>query len=181
MKKSVLLLLFSFSVVAGFCQGTSTKDQSGKKPFWDRVYIGGDVSLNFGNITVIGATPMIGYNISERWSAGVGATYLYFSQNVRGFGRYSTSIYGGNVFSRFLITDQIFAQSEYHLLSVDAYNFELDRFGRVNVPIWYVGGGYRAQVGANSFIMIMALIDLIEDINSPYANPQIRGGISLGL
>lgn len=156
---------------------------SPRRSFWDRVYIGGDVSLNFGTITVIGATPIIGYRVTDKFSAGVGGTYLYFSQNtgIVGVGRYSTSIYGGNIFARYIITDQIIAQSEFHVLNVEAYDLELRDFARVNVPIWYVGGGYRARIGPNSFILLMALFDLIEDPNSPYANPQIRGGVSIGL
>jgi hypothetical protein len=178
LKKSLIFILLCCATVSIFGQSASNDN---KKDFWDRIYIGGDVSLNFGTITIIGATPIVGYNITDRWSAGIGATYLYFAQNIQGYGRYSTSIYGGNVFSRFLITDQIFAQSEYHVLNLEAYDLFLDDFARKNIPIWYVGGGYRAAVGSNSFIMIMVLLDLIDDINSPYSNPQIRGGISIGL
>jgi len=180
LKKSISLLLFALLAIGGYCQSASDAKPKDRR-IWDRIFIGGDVSLTFGSVTVIGATPTVGYMITNKWSAGIGATYLYFSQNIQGFGRYNTSIYGGNVFSRYLITDQIFAQSEYHVLNVDAYDFEQDDFARKNIPIWYVGGGYRASVGSNTFVMIMVLFDLIEDLNSPYSNPQIRGGISIGL
>lgn len=174
---ATLLCAFGLSIFAQ----SEEKPPKKKRDFWSRVYIGGDISANFGTVTLIGASPLIGYRITERWSAGIGGTYLYFAQNIDGFGRYSTSIYGGNVFSRYLITDQIFAQSEYHILNLEAYDFVSNSLGRKNIPIWYVGGGYRQQIGGNSFIMIMVLLDLIDDINSPYSNPQIRGGISVGL
>jgi hypothetical protein len=148
--------------------------------FKDRLYFGGDITLSVsGSATVIGAAPMIGYRITEDWSAGVGISAYYF--NVRAF-NYSTSFYGGNIFSRYLILENVFLQSEFHLVNTDV-GFSTPNeviWTRKNIPLWYVGGGYRQPLGGRGYASITVLYDLIGDPNSPYPNPTIRAGVNFG-
>jgi len=52
--------------------------------------------------------------------------------------------------------------------------------GRTNFPIWMVGGGYSSPPGSGLGFQLLILWDVIGDINSPYSNPIIRGGVSVG-
>lgn len=154
------------------------KDDRGREKFSDRLVFGGNIQLQFGNYTILGASPMIGYRITPRLLGGVGGIYTYYRIRDR-FGTYENSIYGGSVFGRFYITEEIFAHAEYNLINLQVV--ELDQFVRRNVDMLFVGGGYRMPIGENSYIAIMALFDVIQDRNSPYSNPTIRGGVLFGL
>ncbi|NNE55390.1 MAG: hypothetical protein HKN32_05180 [Flavobacteriales bacterium] len=170
-------LLF-FTILLCSLQGLTQE----KTAFKDKLYFGGDVTLSVSStVTIIGASPLVGYRITDKWSAGVGLSYYYFSTRIGTFSN-SSSIYGGNVFSRLLITDNLFAQSEFHVVNTEAviYDPSTDTASieRLNVPMWYVGGGYRQPLGANAFASVTILYDLIDDINSPYQNPIFRGGFT---
>lgn len=181
MKRIIVLALLALSL-----QGTSQKEEGQKGFDPDRLFFGGDITLNISSgITAIGASPLVGYRITDRWSAGVGVTYLYYSVDFGLAGKYSTSIYGGNVFTRVFVIDNIFAQTEFHIVNTDAAEYDpvADEVSivRRNVPLWYVGGGVRIPMGGNAFGAITGMWDLIDDPYSPYANPNIRIGFIFGL
>ncbi len=170
-----IFMCFTFQIQAQQAKDKKTKDD---RDFWDRIYIGGNLNLNFGSVTILGGNPVIGYRFTENFTAGIGGTYIYFSQNIQNYGRFETSIYGGNIFARHVITESLFAHSEFHILNVESFTLQGPQRG--NVPLWYVGGGYRLPLGDNTSISIMLLYDLIQDLNSPYSNPQVRGGFNFG-
>lgn len=152
-----------------------------KKSFWswDRVYTGGGLGLQFGTVTFINAAPIIGYKITERYSAGIGLEYIYFgykpSQNSP---TYSQNIYGGNIFNRLFVTDFLFLHAEYEALNSNwDYRFPTTRFIIEN---YWVGGGLRQRSGNASFF-IMVLKNLNDNPYSPFPNPQIRMGITVGI
>lgn len=149
-----------------------------KSSFADRLFFGGNINVNFGTVTVLGATPVVGYRITDKLSAGIGGTYVYYAENIPGYGDFSTSLYGGNVFARYRITNEIFLQSEYHQINTEVWQFS--EFRRLWIPMAYVGGGYRVPIGSNSGLLMMILYDLIGDPNSPYSNPMITGGFVFG-
>ena len=149
-----------------------------KSSFADRLFFGGNINVNFGTVTVLGATPVVGYRISDKLSAGVGGTYVYFAENIPGYGDFSTSLYGGNIFARYRITNEIFLQSEYHQINTEVWQF--GEFRRLWVPMAYVGGGYRVPIGRNSGLLMMILYDLIGDPNAPFSNPMVTGGFVFG-
>jgi hypothetical protein len=127
------------------------------------------VALSFGVITVIGASPILGYRINDKYSAGIGGTYFHFRS-----GPWSSNIYGANLWNRFLIRDNLFLQAEYHRMNVPG-RLSLDP--RVNINMLYIGGGYRQRMGQRVSLVLTVLYDLIDDPNSPFINPMIRGGI----
>jgi len=172
--------LLTFIFIAGFL---SVKGQD-KQAFKDRLYYGGNVVFSINSVsTVLGASPLVGYKITDKLSAGVGISYFFYSFKY-GFERFNTSIYGGNIFSRFIVTDNLFLQTEFHIVNTDAVTYDpindVLSTGRKNVPIWYVGGGLRQPIGANTYVSMSILYDLIDDINSPYTNPIFRGGLVFG-
>lgn len=143
----------------------------------DKFYTGGNFGLNFGTVTAIDISPIIGYKITEKFSAGVGVIYMYYSDSRY---NYSTNAYGGRLFARHLIIENLFAHAEYELINRDAFDY-YNRVFRVNVSGFLVGGGYTQRIAGNSYFNIMVLWNLNENKYSFYPNPIIRMGFSVGL
>lgn len=162
---------------AAFSQNQNTDTPPAPSFNLNRFYTGGNFGLSFGTVTAIDISPIIGYKITDKFSAGVGAIYMYYSDTRY---KYSTNVYGGRVFSRYLIIENLFAHLEYELINRDALDFN-DRPIRVNVPGLLVGGGYTQRIAGNSYFNIMALWNLNENQYSLYPNPIIRMGFSVGL
>ena len=92
--------------------------QKKKDPFWDKdkVVFGGTLGILFGDPTYVDVSPTIGYKVFPRLIVGCGPLYNYFYSR-----RYDEeyNIYGGRVFLRPNITENIFLYGEYELLSVN--------------------------------------------------------------
>ncbi|MBI4947048.1 MAG: hypothetical protein HY840_11685 [Bacteroidetes bacterium] len=150
----------------------------GKPPFWswDKVYGGGGLGLQFGTFTLINIAPDIGYKLTDKFSAGIGIRYIYLGDNTV-VPTYKMNVYGASVFSRYLITDFLFAHAEYETLN-GPWSYYNDR--RSFLTNMWVGGGLRQHAG-NASMNIMALWNLNDTPNNPFPNPQIRVGIGIGL
>jgi outer membrane protein assembly factor BamA len=179
LKKYVLIL------VALICLVTYANAQdSEKQKFWERVYFGGNFGLNFGtDYSVVEVSPLVGYRLTEKLSVGFGVTYIYYSvRNRYTNDKYESSIYGGNIFTRYFFLENLFAHVETGALNLDVpamyYPYNLSRQWSQNL---LVGGGYRSQIGERSSFTIMLLYDLIDDPNSPYRNPIFRVGFGFGI
>lgn len=140
----------------------------------DRLFYTGGFGLQFGNLTYIEASPMIGLILTERLRAGTGFSYIYFRDNII---NYTTNIYGGRVFGQADIYEGFFGHIEYEVLN-GAFGL---RGERRNVNSFFIGGGYRSAFGGNFFGTLMVLYNVTADIYSPYTNPVIRVGIGYGL
>jgi len=178
MKKIIKYLLLFFCLVV---IKTSVAQEKISKPIEDskgfkreKVFFGGNVGAQFGNVTVVNVSPLVGYKITERIATGVGVTYIYY--NYKAF-NFSSSVYGGSLFGRFYLMENIFLHGEYELLNIDSYDFPGKRTYIENI---YVGGGYRQMIGARSYMTIMALWNINESKYSPYGNPIIRMGFNVG-
>lgn len=161
---------------------TSNDQTSGNQGnFWDRVYIGGNMSLQFGSVTYIDVSPLAGYRITERLSAGLGGTYQYLKyNNYFGFdGSFNT--YGGRVFARHTILSQFFVHTEYEALSTRYLNQNLMEFKREWVPGFFVGGGLFQGIGNKGGFNITILYNLLhDDERSIYDSPWVvRAGFTL--
>lgn len=185
---TMLLVLFMASVYA--------QPKNEKKTLWDRIYVGGNVGLQFGTITDIEVSPHVGYNITPRWSAGVGVTYEYYNKKMTYYYGFpnppiETHIYGYNLFTRLaLIQDMgkffgigngisIIGQGEFEQLSLERKHFDylsnnLD--GRFWIESVLVGGGIKQAIGRRSSIYLLVMWNLNETTNSPYSNPIFKFG-----
>lgn len=161
----------------------SAQAPSMKEDFWDKVYFGGNFGLQFGNQTVIDINPLIGYRLTDKLSVGTSITYIYYKvtdpYNI--YPTYSTNIYGASLFTRYFLLENIFAHVEGEVLNLEVPNYFLHRYERQNVFGFYVGGGYRQEIGDRSSLNIMLLYNLNQDRNSPYQNPIIRIGFGFGI
>lgn len=187
MRSLAILIIFctGFSAFAQDENPNSLKDV----PFGQRIYLGGDLGLSFGNITFVNVNPIIGYRLNKVWSAGLGAKYIYYGEDYPAYNwKYSTSMYGGSVFTKYLIGENLLAHAEFETLNAEVREFLSTDLTRKWVPMGFVGGGYRQGLGG-TYIQILALYDVINDRHSPYRNQYlfgdlpiiIRGGIVIGL
>jgi hypothetical protein len=176
------ILLFSFGAIC------LVNGQEKNEVTWrDRLFFGGNVSLSVGSETAIELTPLVGYRITPRWSAGVGYKYEYYKSSGGTIGpytipSYSTSIYGGDIFTNFVFLKNfpteglsLMGQAEYESLSLERKYFENpDATGRFIINNFLVGGGIRQRIGRRSSINMLLLWNLNETKNSPYSNPIIK-------
>jgi hypothetical protein len=83
-----------------------------KRPFKDRVYIGGGLGFGFGsNSILVDVSPMFGYSVTDNFVAGLGFTYKYYQYNdyyykIDGgtLSDLKNNIYGGSIFARYFLT-----------------------------------------------------------------------------
>src|SRR5690606_32186277 len=146
--KSKFLILFFLAFglfqISSFAQREIYSEDSVQ--FKDRLYYGGNFGMQFGTVTLIDFSPLVGVMITPKFSSGLGITYQYFKDK-RYFGGEASS-YGGRVFSRYNIFPNIFLQGEYERINFDNYNQRADQFERIWSNALFLGGGYFAPFGS---------------------------------
>ncbi|MEB2775605.1 hypothetical protein SYJ56_09810 [Algoriphagus sp. D3-2-R+10] len=171
--KSKYLLLF-FLAFALF-QTTSFAQReiySDSVAFKDRLYYGGNFGMQFGTVTLIDFSPLVGVMITPKFSSGVGITYQYF--NDKRFIGGETSSYGGRLFSRYNIFPNIFLHAEYESINFDNYNLFTDQFERIWSNALFLGGGYFAPFGSRGGVNFTFLYNVLHDnLRSPYGEPYV--------
>ena len=183
-----MLFIFAtqFNVIAQFetpetnsQQTTSQKPkvEPPKEPFKDKIVVGGGLDLQFGTITAIGLTPLVGYSVTDNLLVGGILTYRYFRDNTPGFD-YSTSTYGVSPFARFFIYKGLFVHVEYEML----YGEFIYRQDPVWVNSFLVGGGYGSRIGKRGFAGVYIMWNLTENPTYPiYTNPIFRMSFGVGI
>jgi hypothetical protein len=132
-----------------------------------RTYVGGELSLLFGNRTYLFIAPIIGYDITPKFSAGVSGMYQFFrSQNPFNGSVATSHAYGGGVFARLRPIKPLLLQTEFNLYNTDDYttSFVGDR---TNVPALMAGLGYAGNMGEGAYYQILLMYDFIDDFNMP--------------
>jgi len=179
-----LIFILYFGVLSAQDYGpspnpTSNTGRNQKPSFAERLYYGGNVQLQFGTYTVVGISPLIGYKITEQLSVGVTPSYTYFRDN---FYRIGYSVYGGSVFSRYFVIEDLFLHAEYERLYYPVIA------GTGNTSKFYadralVGGGYVMRFSDNAGFFLMGMYDLLwKQQSSFYLSPFVfRGGFVIGI
>ncbi|HIA05346.1 MAG TPA: hypothetical protein EYN71_01290 [Flavobacteriales bacterium] len=187
-EKLIAILLFAFLLFSTTCLAQDddyrTSPDSTTKPVkkssrfdWKKVYMGGGLGLQFGYTTVVDISPTIGYRFNENLSAGLGLTYLYYEISSLD---YQTNVYGGGPFVRYVFARNLFAHVEYQILNAEYYKFYPPE--RQDVHYFWVGGGFRRQLGGNAYLVLMGLYDLnYSDLSIYPTNPILRVGVVVGL
>ena len=183
MKKVLLLLIMllwaSNSLFAQDTLGVSRHPEP-KSSFAERLFYGGDLSLNFGDVTYIYLAPTIGYKITPKFGVGLGPSYSYLNdKRIKNY-HYETSTYGGRAFAQYRIIEQALLYSEYELVNAEVPNALQTKLIRANIISLLAGGGYIAPIGEHSNFTIMALWNLAPSPYSYYNNPVIRAGFNIG-
>jgi hypothetical protein len=148
----------------------------------------------FGTYTVIDISPLVGYKVTEKFHVGTGLTYTYYKYQEDGPNgtqgvSFKTSIYGGRLFTRYFVADNLFLHVEDELLNLEMpdlgeyylnHRFVLTRQWLNSV---LVGGGYGYGFGSDGpAISIMVLFRINHEFEDfyPYQNPIIRVGLGFG-
>jgi hypothetical protein len=136
-------------------------------PFRQRIRFGGGVGgLQFGNPTVIGVSPMVGYQATNDFTIGLAVDYQYFK--VRGFE--AQNQYGPRVFGQYRlkfleqILSSAFAQVEAqkYYVSAGGQSFSYDVQTLAGIGVGF--GGFQ----------ITALYNLnYNQFTSPYGSPLV--------
>lgn len=156
-------------------RGLEQTDEN-KTPLKDRFYFGGNVGAQFGSQTFVMVSPLVGFKITDRWSVGTRATYQYIQVKYGTF-NYQNHVFGGSAFTRYFIIKDFFGHVEYEVLNGDWS----DSGNRSNIPALFVGGGYLFRIGENAGFGLSILFNLLPSALSPYSNPIINAGFTVGL
>ena len=156
-----------------------------KSTIWQRVYYGGNVGLQFGNPVSILLSPALGYVpktefLKGRLMYGLGGTYMYYNLKIYDQ-NYVSSIYGGRLYVRYMLSNNVYAYMEYENLNAPYYKDD-GTATREWVPGFFVGGGYLTRFSnRGGGMMISALYNLAWLPNNLiYTSPwNIRVGIML--
>ncbi|MHA7131191.1 hypothetical protein [Algoriphagus namhaensis] len=170
-KRSVLVLIFTFLFVFS-ASAQREIDPEDKPPLKDRLYYGGNFGMQFGTVTLLDISPLVGVMITPKLSAGLGVTYQYF--NDRRFIGGETSSYGGRFFGRYNILPNIFAHAEYEAINFDNYNLLSEEFERIWSNALFLGGGYFVPFGRTGGANVTFLYNVLHDNRrSPYGEPYV--------
>jgi len=189
-RKIVLIIVLSFVMsYTGFSQENPVSPPVTNPPFQnppkdfnsfkERLFFGGNVGAWFGTTTYIYLQPLVGCKINKQFSVGGGFTYNYFSQTYGGQ-KYTSTIYGGNAFARYLVTENFFAQLGWDKLSVPDYTTGI-MDSRAWVDNILVGGGYRQAFSERGSFVAAIFYNINQTPLSPYPNPIIQIGFNIGL
>ena len=172
----IFLFLMCFSVSEAQ-DSTMLPKHKPKNKFKDKIFTGGNLGFQFGKETFAEISPLIGYKFTDKIAAGIGVTYQYYHYTDRYYD-IKTNVYGGRVFGRYMVTQNLFAHVEYEYLNLEAFDFQRRR---VDVNSVLAGAGYIQHIGPNSSVVAMILYNFTESVYTPYSNPIIRIGFNLGI
>jgi hypothetical protein len=174
---TTLFLFASISIISG------QKIREEPPPIKERLFYGGSFGLQFGTITDIQVSPVIGLWVLPRLAIAIGPDYRFYKyRNDR------TNIYGGKGYLQFVVVQDInsvipvgahtgvFLHLEDEMLSLQSSFWK-------NPPVtserFYIntilaGGGISQQIGRRSSLNIMILWALNDSGYEVYSNPEIR-------
>ena len=178
---TILFLFTSASIISG------QKRKEAPPPLKERIFFGGNFGLQFGTITDIQISPVIGLWVFPRLAVAVGPNYRFYKLYHE-----RTNIYGAKGYMQFVVIKDIssviplgsntgiFLHVEDELLSLQSSYWKnppitSDRF-YINTVL--AGGGISQQIGRRSSLNIMVLWALNESVYDVYSNPEIRVSFS---
>ncbi len=175
----LFFLLLNFKVVKA--QHNDTDTQSNLS-FKERFFYGGSFGLQFGRSSLVDISPIVGFKLTPRLGIGVGASYKYY--RIKDYfainEHLKINVAGGSLFARYFLFDDIFVHVEYEKL---IYKSSIGNSG-YNVQSYtsyLAGGGYRQWFSEKISMNMLLLWNLNDTPDSPYTNPIIRMGFSIGM
>jgi hypothetical protein len=171
------LLFASFSVVFG------QQQREAAPPLRERLFYGGNFGLQFGTITDIQVSPIIGLWLLPRLAVAAGPDYRFYKYQYD-----RTNIYGLKTYIEFVVVKDlgsvlpvgsntgIFLHIEDELLNLESSYWK-------NPPVFskrfYIntilaGGGLSQQLGRRSSMNMMILWALNDSGYAVYSYPEIR-------
>lgn len=177
----VLILIFAFTSAYG------QKKEKDIPPFRERLFFGGNFGLQFGTITDIQFSPVIGFWVLPRLGVAAGPNYRFYKyRNDR------TDIFGGRAYMQFIflqdlnsiiplgVHTSLFLHGEYEALSLQSSFWKLtpDTSERFMINTFLAGAGFSQQLGRRSALYFTFLWPLNDSGYGVYSNPEIRVGFT---
>lgn len=194
MKRFLLALVMLSTACGVFAQDEKNEDGEKKTGFKkDMLFTGGSINLGYFNgVTVLGASPQLGYSVTNWLDAGVVFGYTYTSQSISVGEKERRTIIGPGAFARLFPVDFIFAsiQYEHNFIRYKYINpYSPDQIYKTDANSLLLGLGYTSgREGRNTpYYYFSVSIDVFNDPNSPYrtfANeiyPVVNAGFNIPL
>jgi hypothetical protein len=174
---TILFIFTSYSIVS------AQKSMEAPPPMRERIFFGGNLGLQFGTITDIQVSPVIGLWVLPRLAVAVGPDYRFYKDR---FSR--TNIYGGKAYTEFVVIKDInsflpigantgiFLHLEDEVLSLESAFWKNPPVfsNRFYINTVLAGAGISQQIGRRSSFNFMILWALNDSGYAVYSNPEIR-------
>jgi len=174
----LILLLFASCSIS---YGQNRREEP--PPLRERLFYGGNFGLQFGTITDIQISPVIGIWLLPRVAVAVGPDYRFYK-----FRDDKTNLIGGKAYSQLVVIQDIssfipmggqtgiFLHIEDELLSLESafWKYPPITSERFYVNTVLAGGGISQQIGRRSSLNMMVLWALNDSGYDIYSNPEIR-------
>jgi hypothetical protein len=193
-KKTILFVALSAITMFAFAQDEEPDEKKEKGFQKEKLFVGGNFGLTFGNYTLINVSPQIGYRFTNFFAAGVGINLQYVSWKDEysngDNSKTSQTVTGLNIFGRiypiknFMIQVQpeenyLFGKQKYYQASTQT-TFKNNTDAKI-VPSLLLGGGLVIPSGRGAFITSV-FYDVLQKDNSPYGNrPIVNFTYNIGL
>lgn len=194
----VLVMFFLMGAASIQAQQSDISDNDEKGNFTDNLFTGGNFGFSFGqDVTFIEVAPIVGKKITDNIAIGIGPSYryIYFNDVFYQYSLYDMKMnnYGFSIFGRYYLNsdmveifNNLFTHTEveynymaYKLIPNDKAISQ--QTGGIDFTNIYVGGGYKQPIGDFSSFNLLILWNLNETPFSPYPNPLLRVGFTVGL
>lgn len=168
----------------------SKKKKKNEETFAQKIIVGGGLTLGFGDYTNIGATPVIGYRITDNLSAGIGIAYQYVHINhyfnIQDHESLTANLFSASVWARYLVWRNVFVQAEFeqNRMNFKVPGYDPNGSGDIveatktyDAPCVLLGVGYRQPIGDRSSVNFSIHYDVLQSEYSPYGNqlfPRIQ-------
>jgi hypothetical protein len=183
LKNLKLSVLFTTLILFSYTDLHAQERTNSKPPLKERLFYGGNFGLQFGTITEIEVSPVVGLWILPRLAVAAGPDYTYYKY----FGD-PTAIYGGSCYTQFVVIRDInsflpigsntgiFIQIENELLSLKTSFWKEPPYSsdRFFVNTLLVGAGISQQIGRRASFDISFLWPVNETEYGLYSKPEIR-------
>jgi hypothetical protein len=185
--KKVLIifqLTFLFSVLSG-----QMSEKEEKPALRERLFFGGNFSLQLGTVTDIDVSPVVGLWVRPRIAVAIGPNYRYYKNPYQ-----NTSIFGGRGYVQLVVLNDlnkfipigsgtgIFLHLEDEVLNLDSYTWKNVSTppNRFYINTGLAGVGLSQQIGRRAAVNFMVLWVIFESdpemTSALYSSPVIRIG-----
>jgi hypothetical protein len=179
-RNSCLLLTLLFVSVSNIYGQQTRRDPP---PLKERLFYGGGFGLQFGTITDIEFSPIIGIWVLPRVAVAAGPNFRYFKDTWD-----RTTIYGGKIYVELVFLEDLdniiplgvhlgmFLHAEDEALSLESSFFKTTIYDskRFMINTILAGGGIRQQISQRSSLNLTFLWALNNTGYGIYGNPEVR-------
>jgi len=181
----ITILLLMLIILLPVSYGQEEEEET--PPLRERLFFGGNFGLQFGTITDIQFSPVIGLWVFPRLGVAAGPNFRYYKDPYD-----RTTIYGGRTYLQFIVLQDLnnmiplgihaglFLHAEYEALNLESSAFKLPPYTseRFMTHTILAGGGFSQRIGRRSSLNMMFLWALNDEGYGIYSSPEIRVGFS---